>query len=236
DVLAHAGLDVRWWENNTGDKEVADRIPQVNFYGRKDDRFCRGGECDDQILVDAMRDYLSGLKGNAVLILHSGGSHGPAYYLRYPENFRPFQPDCRSPQLSECSDAEIVNAYDNSIAYTDKVLAGIIDLLKSHPEIASSMIYMSDHGESLGENGVYLHGLPYIVAPDTQTHIPMIAWFSQDYAAATGLNVDCLKGESAKPFSHDNLFSTVLGMMDVQTSVYDRSLDALAACRSGAPS
>lgn len=232
DVLAHAGIDVRWWENNTGSKQVATRIPKVEFYGNKDDRYCRDGECNDEIIVDHLRDTIGTLKGNAVLVLHTRGSHGPAYYLRYPESFGPFKPDCRSPQMSNCSNAEIVNAYDNSIAYTDKVLADIIDLLKSHPEIASSMIYVSDHGESLGENGVYLHGLPYFVAPKTQTSIPLIAWFTDDYARLMGLDSGCLRGKADSALSHDNLFSTVLGMMDIQTAVYAAEMDAFAACRT----
>lgn len=233
DVLSHAGLDVVWWENNTGPKEVANRIPETSFYGDKDPRYCRGGECLDDILVDHLKAHIGDLRGNAVVVLHSGGSHGPAYYLRYPESFHPFQPDCRSPQLSDCSDEEIVNAYDNSIAYTDKFLADVIDALKAHPEIASSMIYMSDHGESLGEDGVYLHGLPYFVAPATQTHIPMVAWFSDQYAAAMKLDIGCVRQLTAAPLSHDNLFSTVLGLMDVRTSVYAPALDAFSACRPG---
>lgn len=231
DVLKHAGLQVYWWENNSGPKEVANRIPTTSFYGSADARYCREGECLDDILVDHLKAHIDDFKGNSVLVLHSGGSHGPAYYLRYPENFGPFRPDCRSPQLSDCSDAEIVNAYDNSIAYTDLFLAHVIDTLKSRPDIASALIYMSDHGESLGEDGVYLHGLPYFVAPETQTHIPMIAWFSDAYAAAMKLDIGCAKGQTAVPLSHDNLFSTILGLMDVRTSVYSDALDAFSACR-----
>lgn len=234
DVLAHAGIDVRWWENNTGPKRIADRIPVENFYGKTDPRYCRDGECNDSILVNHLRDNIGRLKGNAVLVLHTGGSHGPAYYLRYPDGFGPFQPDCRSPQLSDCNNAEIINAYDNSIAYTDKTIADVIDVLKTHPQVASSMVYVSDHGESLGEDGVYLHGLPYFAAPETQTRVPMIAWFSDDYARLTGLDTGCLRARSGDPLSHDNLFSTVLGMMDVRTSVYAPTLDAFAACRQQA--
>lgn len=232
DVLAHAGLDVRWWENNTGDKQVATRIPKTDFYGNKDPKFCREGECNDDILVEHLKSQLKDMKRNTVLVLHTGGSHGPAYFLRYPENFHPFQPDCRSPQLSDCSDAEIVNAYDNSIAFTDRVLAEIIDTLKAHPEFASAMLYLSDHGESLGESGVYLHGLPYFVAPETQTHIPMISWFSDAYSQTMKLDANCVRAQADNALSHDNLFDTVLGMMDVRTQTYRSGLDAFAACRS----
>jgi lipid A ethanolaminephosphotransferase len=235
DVLTHAGIDTRWAENNTGSKKVADRIDFTNFYGAADPQHCRGGECTDDVLLGYLRAQMAHLKTNTVLVLHSGGSHGPAYYLRYPETFHPFQPDCRSPQLSDCTDAEIINAYDNSIAYTDKVLADIVDLLEARTDLATSMIYISDHGESLGENGTYLHGLPYFAAPETQIRVPMIAWLSTEYAQTMRLDASCLRGRASEPLSHDNLFSTVLGMMNVQTTVYDRNLDAFAACRAPAP-
>lgn len=95
------------------------------------------------------------------------------------------------------------------------------------------MIYMSDHGESLGEDGLYLHAAPYFIAPSQQTHIPFITWFAPEYASDTGLNLDCLRKTAAEPSSHDNLFHTVLGMMAVKTSAYDQSLIVLrpVGCR-----
>ena len=60
----------------------------------------------------------------------------------------------------------MTNAYDNTIAYTDKVLADLIDLLAMQEGLSTSLIYVSDHGESLGEKGLYLHGAPYFMAPD----------------------------------------------------------------------
>lgn len=237
DVIRHAGLNIKWWENNTSSKRVADRITQRSYYDSKDARFCQpgGGDCNDDILLDALGRDIDALMagGNTVLVLHSGGSHGPAYYLRYPRDRAKFQPDCQTAQISNCSDEELVNAYDNSILETDHMLAGVIDILKSRQgTIASSMIYVSDHGESLGENGLYLHGAPYMVAPVEQTHIPMIAWFSDDFARTSGLNTDCVRSKASEPLSHDNLFDTVLGMMDVQTSVYQPGLDAFATCRT----
>ncbi len=237
DVLAHAGLKVEWWENNTGSKKVADRIVQRSFYADKDARHCQpgGGDCNDDILVEALAKDIDGFVagGNAVLVLHTGGSHGPAYYLRYPRDRAKFQPDCQTPQISNCSNDELINAYDNSILATDHMLAGVIDLLKSRQDtIASSMIYVSDHGESLGENGLYLHGAPYIMAPAEQTRVPMIAWFSDDFSRIAGLDTGCVRSKTAEPLSHDNLFDTVLGLMDVSTSVYRQELDAFAVCRS----
>jgi len=232
DVLTHAGLHTEWWENNTGPKNVADRIPTIDFYHKTDPNYCAQGECRDDILVDYLRDHIESFSGNSVLVLHTGGSHGPAYYLRYPQSFEKFAPACHTAQLADCSNDEIANGYDNSILFTDHVLADIIGILKQHNELATAMIYMSDHGESLGENGVYLHGAPYFIAPKEQTSIPMIAWFSEPYKTTMKLDTNCVRNELAKSFSHDNLFATVLGMMDVSTSVYRPELDAFAACRS----
>lgn len=232
DVLQYAGVKVEWWENNTGDKDVADRSKLIDLQSSNDPKYCEGGECLDQILSDYLRDHLKDFDQNTTLILHMTGSHGPAYYMRYPQEMAVFKPECRTAEFSKCEDSQIVNAYDNSILYTDKILAQIIDVLKANEDkFVSSMIYMSDHGESLGENGLYLHAAPYFIAPDTQTHIPFISWFSPDYQAVTGTDIACLRASSKDDASHDNLFHTVLGMMNVKTSVYDQKLDRFAACR-----
>ncbi|MDI7861688.1 phosphoethanolamine transferase [Rhizobiaceae bacterium n13] len=233
DVLAHAGINVSWWDNNTGSKQVADRIATVSLSDSGDTRFCTGDECRDGILLDRLDAWLDSVKQDSVLILHQIGSHGPAYYARYPEKFRVFAPDCRTGELSECSSEEIVNAYDNTILFTDHVLAGIIGKLEDRSDkMAGAMFYMSDHGESLGENGLYLHGAPYFIAPDVQTHVPFIVWMGKDFTASMGLDTACLAETANAPRSHDNLFHSVLGMMNVATSVYDPSLDVFAPCRS----
>lgn len=233
DVLKHAGVQTSWYENNTGSKGVAERIKLIDLQGAQDKRYCEGGECLDQILIDSLSKELSETTGNATIVLHMTGSHGPAYYRRYPAEYAGFKPDCRSNDFAKCSQEEIVNAYDNSILYTDHILSEVIDLLKAHEDkFASAMIYMSDHGESLGEDGLYLHAAPYFIAPSQQTHIPFITWFAPEYAADTGLNADCLRKTTAEPSSHDNLFHTVLGMMAVKTSVYDQKLDRFATCRA----
>lgn len=233
DVLKHAGLSVEWWENNTGDKHVADRVPVSILNAGGDSALCHDGECLDQVLLDKLRQRLGRVQGSAVLVLHMMGSHGPAYYERYPESFARFQPDCRDAELVDCSQEQLVNAYDNTILYTDHILASVIDMLKAHGgDFASAMIYMSDHGESLGENGLYLHGTPYFLAPLAQGHIPFIAWVSDDFAAATGLDLSCLSGKATARLSHDNLFDTVLGLMRVQTRIYRPELDAFGSCRT----
>ncbi|WP_102958412.1 phosphoethanolamine transferase [Mangrovicella endophytica] len=232
DVLQRGGAKVSWFDNDTGSMGVAARVPYEFLPDSYDPRFCRGGECLDDILVDRLRGELTRTRGDTVIVLHQLGSHGPSYYRRYPDGFRTFRPDCRTAEFADCKREEIVNAYDNTILYTDHVLAEIVDLLNSRPDLASSMLYVSDHGESLGENGIYLHAMPYFMAPSTQTHVPMIAWFSGAYKEASGLDGDCVTQLRDQPLSHDNLFHTLLGLADVATQVYDAKLDAFAACRS----
>ncbi|MCD7111492.1 phosphoethanolamine--lipid A transferase [Rhizobium sp. DKSPLA3] len=233
DVLHRAGIESVWWDNNTGSKGIADLVSFASMTRQKDSIFCHDGECLDEIFLGELDRKLAAVTTNTTIVLHQAGSHGPAYFQRYPELFRRFTPDCRTAQLSDCSNEEIVNAYDNTILYTDHNLAEVIKLLKKHEAtVNGAMIYMSDHGESLGESGLYLHGAPYMFAPVQQTHVPFITWFSDSYTEVTELNLGCVKGIADAPASHDNLFHTVLGMMDVETNVYDRSLDVLAPCRS----
>jgi lipid A ethanolaminephosphotransferase len=232
DVLVHAGIRTEWWDNNTGSKGMAARIPYKELYRSNDPRFCENGECKDAILLDQLDNWLNSVTQDSVLVLHQLGSHGPAYYARYPDEFRRFQPDCRSSEFSKCHRDEIVNAYDNSIAYTDHILATTIDMLKAHEDrLAPSMIYMSDHGESLGEKGLFLHGAPWVVAPAQQTHIPFVLWLGDEAKRRT--NPACWAKQVSEPHSHDNLFHTVLGMMDVDTSVRNPALDLMAVCQAG---
>jgi lipid A ethanolaminephosphotransferase len=233
DVLGHASVRTEWWDNNTGNKNVADRIGSQDFFKMKDPRYCTNGECLDEIMLDKVDGWLDSVKGDSVLVLHQLGNHGPAYYARYPEKFRKFTPDCRTVEFKDCTPETITNAYDNALLYTDFILSSIIDKLKARDKnIDASMIYMSDHGESLGENGLYLHGTPYIFAPSQQTHIPFVLWLGSTAKAA--IDTNCLNQKTAEPVSHDNLFHTVLGMMHVQTAVRDPALDIGSACRSAA--
>ncbi len=235
DVLTHAGIDAYWWDNNTGSKGVADRVSYESLNDTKDPRYCREGECDDGIFLDKLDAKLAGITKNTTIVLHQIGSHGPSYFLRYPKEFAKYQPACHTAQLTDCSAQEIVNAYDNTILYTDHILASVIGLLQKHAgQVDSAMIYMSDHGESLGENGLYLHGAPYALAPIQQTHVPFVSWFTDGFSNRTGLSEKCLRAKTNEPMSHDNLFHTVLGLMNVETTVYDAALDAFASCRGPA--
>ncbi|TWB61196.1 phosphatidylethanolamine:Kdo2-lipid A phosphoethanolamine transferase [Rhizobium sp. ERR 922] len=234
DVLTHAKVDVTWLDNDTGSYNVTDRVSYTFLPHSADPRFCQDGECKDEILVDKIDGWLDKVKGDSVLVLHQLGSHGPAYYQRYTEEFRRFRPDCRSNDFSSCSQEEITNAYDNTILYTDHIVAMVIDKLKQRSNsISGSVLYFSDHGESLGENGIYLHGTPYFIAPSQQTHVPMLVWMADDLAKAAGFDMACLaKHATEGTYSHDNIFHSVLGMTDVSTKVYDPKLDVFAACRT----
>jgi lipid A ethanolaminephosphotransferase len=230
-VLQYAGIKPKWFEANTGSKGVAALLGETMLGVGDDPRFCRNNECTDGVLVEKLKQILPTINGNSLIVLHQIGSHGPAYFMRYDEDFKPFGPDCRSSDFKKCSRDEIVNAYDNSIAFTDKTLAEIIDLLEAADgRMTSSMIYMSDHGESLGEFGLYLHGVPYFMAPPEQTHIPFIAWASKSYLASRNTTLECMRSRTNEPSSHDNFFHTVLGLAGVATQVYRPELDVFSQC------
>ena len=166
------------------------------------------------------------------------GNHGPSYFRRYPEAFARFQPDCREDDLRRCNVAQIVNAYDNALLYTDHVLASAIAKLKARArKVDAALVYVSDHGESLGERGLFLHGMPYAIAPDVQTRVPMIMWFGDGFERASGLEAGCLLPALAQAargtVAHDHLFHTVLGLLDVRTGIAEASLDLSRPCRRG---
>jgi lipid A ethanolaminephosphotransferase len=233
DVVRHAGVDAYWWDNNTGSKGIADLISFSSLTNNKDPDHCdKSGDCRDGIFLKKLDQLVGSAKKNTVIVLHQIGSHGPAYYARYTDKFRRFTPDCRTPQLTDCSIEEVVNAYDNTILYTDDFLAQVIGILQKHQQTETgAMLYMSDHGESLGENGLYLHGAPYAIAPPEQTHVPLIAWLPEAYRSRSGLDSACLKALKGNHYSHDNYFHTVLGLMNIETSVYKPDMDMFKDCR-----
>ena len=224
DIMQRAGYKVWWRENNSGCKGVCNRV--------ETEVLCKGGHCLDAALVQGLAQKIEETAQNQVVVLHQQGSHGPAYYLRYRPESERFMPACETERLDLCSQQEIINAYDNSIYETSLSLAEIIEVLKQlqskyHP----ILIYASDHGESLGENGIYLHAAPYVIAPDTQTHIPFLMWLPDDTAKAWRVDKECLLKNVSRQYSHDNLFHSVLGIGGVTTALYDKSLDIFAACR-----
>ena len=233
DTLQHAGLRVVWNDNQSGCKGVCTGVERMRPDPASLPGLCDGEHCLDEALLESSRGLLRDAKGNLVLVLHQLGNHGPAYFRRYPEAFRRFTPTCDDEDLSKCSREQIANSYDNALLYTDHVLARGIDLLQElAPRYDTALLYVSDHGESLGENGLYLHGLPYSIAPAEQTRVPMVMWLSSGFAARNRLDPACLRTQADKPAAHDNLFHTVLGLLDVNTAVRDDALDLTAPCRS----
>lgn len=233
DILKRAGVDVTWLDNNSGCKGVCARVTQRDLF-REPSPYCDKGQCHDALLLEASRAYFQQLnsQGDKLLVLHQLGSHGPEYFRRSMESHKHFVPECTDKQLQRCEQQHIINAYDNSVVATDELLAKLIDELNSNSNYATAMLYMSDHGESLGENGVYLHGMPYFMAPKAQTHIPMLWWMNDDYAQSVDLKADCLIQNRHQALSHDNLFHLLLGAFAVQTEVYNAQLDAFNGCRS----
>lgn len=231
DALHEAGFDVEWRDNNAGCKGVCARIRHISYADSVGRGACSAAPCHDEVLLEGVGARLHGLHHDTVIVLHALGSHGPAYYQRYPPQFEVFAPACHSSSLQRCSAAEVTNAYDNTIIYADHVLAEAIDRLRgAQDEVDSVLLYASDHGESLGERGLYLHGLPYRFAPDTQKHVPMLLWMSNGYATRRSLDKQCLNRQARAPVSHDNIYHTVLGAAGVRNGSYDAALDILATC------
>jgi len=231
DVLHHADVDVLWWDNNTGDQGTAQRIAQPRRMGPADDpAACAEGECTDAVFLNPLQDALPKITRDTVLFIHMIGSHGPSYYLRYPKAEEHFTPACRTAEFADCTRQEIVNAYDNSIRFTDKVIAQTIDMLAAQSDVVPAVLFLSDHGESLGEDGLYLHAAPYFMAPETQTTVPMIMWMPDTYTTAFQVSRPCLDQRATQPQSQDIVFHTVLGLMDIQTEVRNPDLDLMSAC------
>ncbi|WP_277975510.1 phosphoethanolamine transferase EptA [Pantoea endophytica] len=236
DILAHAGVSVLWRENDGGCKGACDRVPHTDMTQWKLPQYCHDGFCQDEVLLHRLDNYVASLHNDGIIVLHQMGSHGPAYYQRYPAEFRRFTPTCDSKQIQDCDHQALVNTYDNSLLYTDDMLSRTIDKLKGLSDRFNvALVYLSDHGESLGERGMYLHGAPYLFAPAQQTHIPLLMWMSPGYAAANHINEACLRQQAADvKVSQDNLFHTVLGMFNTQTQQYQPQLDMIRSCQTAA--
>ena len=238
DVLERAGIAVIWLENQSGCKGICDRVYRDATQKTNAPELCSSGECFDEIMLTNLTKRFDDipfqkLNNGVVVVMHQMGSHGPAYYKRVPEASKKFKPECATNTLQDCTKVEVTNAYDNTIAYTDYFLGKVINYLKDkQPYVQTAMLYVSDHGESLGENNIYLHGLPYSIAPDVQKHIPWISWLSTDFLTRRKLNSYCIATQSSKKITHDYYFHTVLGLMDIQTTLYQQELDIFSSCKA----
>ena len=224
DVLKHTGkVAILWRDNNSDSKGVALRVAYEDYKTPKNNPVC-DTECRDIGMLDGLEKFIEKNSDKHILIiLHQMGNHGPAYYKRYTKEYEKFKPVCRTNQLEQCSKQSIANAYDNALLYTDNFLDNVIELARHYKNADTAVLYMSDHGESLGENGIYLHGLPYFIAPDAQKHIGAFLWLND--AFKRDLDLTQIKSKEKKKLSHDYLFHTLLGLFEVKTKVYDPSLD-----------
>jgi lipid A ethanolaminephosphotransferase len=170
----------------------------------------------DEILLNGLKEQILASKKDKILIvLHSSASHGPTYSKKYPPQFEMFKPVCNSVELAKCSQTELINAYDNTIVYTDYLLATIIKDLKALPAYNSAMLFVSDHGESLGENNLYMHGLPMSLAPKVQYEIPFIVWTSEG-------------SQQLKPYktvTQNHVFHSVLHFLNIASPIYNEELN-----------
>jgi lipid A ethanolaminephosphotransferase len=228
DIIQRSGVEVTWIDNNSSCKGVCARVNSQTVEPTKSNPLCDGRYCFDEVLVEALAAKLA--KSHAkhqLIVLHMIGSHGPTYYRRYPEKDSKFLPDCPRSDIQNCSTEQLTNTYDNTIAYTDLVLSKLIKLLQNSPADDKALLYVSDHGESLGEKGLYLHGFPYALAPKEQTHVPMLFWSNK--LADTRFN-QCIEQQRNHAFSHDNIFDTLLGLTHIQSTEYRPEQDIFNAC------
>ena len=197
DLLQAAGLAVLWLDNQSGCKDVCNRVPKEStsdLPAAVAARLCSDGECLDDALLVGLDERIARLpeerrRNGVVLVMHQMGSHGPAYYKRSAPAQKRFLPECTNTTLGQCDREQLLNAYDNTIVATDRFLAETIAWLKGRGAgYAPALVYMSDHGESLGELGIFLHGLPYAFAPEAQKRVPFIAWLGAELAAQRGID------------------------------------------------
>lgn len=238
DLIHRAGVPVLWRDNNSSCKGACDRVAYEDLHALSIPDVCNERECFDNVLLHELEQKIALMPtqgpGHKLVVLHQKGSHGPDYYHRYPEADEVFKPACHTNQLHDCTRAEVVNAFDNTLRYTDQFLAKTIQWLKAQEgNYNTAMIYLSDHGESLGENGLYLHGMPYLIAPQAQKHVPFFFWLSAGFERDNRISRACLMANAKRDYSQDNLFHTLLGLMNIETEVYVKPLDMVSDCRAG---
>jgi len=225
DVLSFAGVKTIWVNNNSSCKKVCERIETIDLL--KDSVGEDKNTILDEKLLNITSQILKNNKEDILIVLHTMGSHGPRYYKRFPEKFAKFKPFCNNDTPQNCSKDELNNAYDNTILYTDYFLSKLIDILKEKKEYNTFMFYASDHGESLGEHGIYLHGLPKKIAPKEQTDFAMVLWLSDQMIKNQNINSLKIKSMANKQLNHDYLPHTLLNLFKVQSSVYKKDFSLI---------
>ena len=224
--LQRHGIDVIWRTNNWGEPPL-----KVGTYERAKDLelSCTGTMCShDDLLLSGLAQRIRNSPARKVfVVLHQSGSHGPAYNTKVPPSFERFKPVCDSVELNRCTPQSLLNAYDNTILYTDHVVGRVIGLLKQMKGVPATLLYISDHGESLGEQGLYLHGTPMALAPDVQKEVPFLVWMSEDFQRWHRIDPATLARSTAH--SQGQVFHSVMGAFDMRSSIYRPQLDIYAA-------
>ena len=223
EILQKNNIDLLWLDNELGCNKVCRNVPT--------EYTCQSRDCLDMLLNDTFRLKIPSFQKDTFVVLHQRGSHGPRYDLRVPEDLYKWKPFCNRSDHHNCSLQEMTNAYDNTIYYTASVIA---DLIKTLSELTDEynpiLIYVSDHGESLGENEVYGHGGDFKDAPAEQKQVPFFVWMPKSTRTAFGFNQACLQAKTRTQQSQDVIFHSLMGLMGISTDVYDEKLDIFAGC------
>ena len=222
-IFQKSGYKIKWLDNDGGCKNVCNRVHY--------EKPCDAKTCLDDILLKNLKQKLEKTEGNQLIVLHTRGSHGPSYHLHYDEESNIYQPICTQYDIWNCPQDKLTNVYDNTIHYVSKFIARTIEILQSlEDKYNPVLVYTSDHGESLNENGVYLHSAPYETAPKGQTEVPMLVWMPDNNQF--GFNLNCLRKEAqTHTHSHDNIFHSLLGLSNIKSEQYQQNLDIFSGCR-----
>lgn len=212
--LNRAGVDVMWRTSNWGEPPV-----HIEKYQKAAEQLKMlypdvNSEYDEILLAGLEEEILACDKDKQFIVLHTSTSHGPTYFKKYPSQFEQFRPVCTTVEMSKADHAELINAYDNTILYTDYLLHSLIEILKRVPNRRVCMLYVSDHGESLGERGLYMHGVPMSMAPDEQVDIPFIVWHND-----TSLHVKPI--DEAEQY---HVFHSVLNFFGINSPIFDPTM------------
>lgn len=208
--LNRAGVDVIWRTNNWGEPPV--HIEQYQKVADLKALYPEADERYDAILLEGLAEIIeSSSSDKQLIVLHTNTSHGPTYNTKYPAEFEHFTPVCTTVEMAKAVPAELMNAYDNSILYTDYIIYSTIEILRNIESRNCCLLYISDHGESLGENNLYMHGVPMALAPKEQIEIPFIIWSSDKQ----------MRVKKLEDAGHYNIFHTVLDFLDVSSPIYD---------------
>ncbi len=209
--LARNGVDVMWRSSNWGTPPL--HFEKILSKGKLKELYPEADNNHDGILFHGLKEEILESKSDKIFIgIHTYTSHGPEYYSNTPDEFKRFMPECRTVEMANAKREELINAYDNTILYTDHLVHSVIEVLREFPDRRACVIFISDHGESLGEGGLYMHGVPMNVAPAEQLDIPFIVWTS-----------DNAKIKDIEQADHYYIYHSVLNFLGIKSSFYDET-------------